>query len=184
MTVAEFEVNHRQKGRTVPALPTVTLPDSGYTIQIRSLGPTTMFQINQAAQKEFPPPDPPINIVTGLDNKEHSEPNPNDPAYVAALADYQQEFALKVMDRLLDVFTDLAIEGEVDSDAVERFRRGMRRSGVTLPEDDRDVWVRHILISSQRDLEMLQSAVARRSQPTEAAIAEHTAMFRGDVQES
>lgn len=160
------------------------MPDSGYTVEYRSIGPTTMYEINLAVRKEFPEPAPPLNSVTGLDGKEHQEANPADPDYVAALEAYQQDYAMKVMDRMLDVMTDLAIEGEVDTNAVARFRRGMRRSGVALPEDDRDVWVRHILIASERDLQTLQAAVLRRSQPTEEAIREKVVSFPGDVQGS
>jgi hypothetical protein len=72
---------------------------------------------------------------------------------------------------------------EVDADAVQALREDMAAIGSPLPEDadDRQLYLDHVCISSPIDFEALMAFVQRRAGPTEAAIAEHRASFRGDV---
>ena len=51
----------RQQGRTVLPLPEHTFKDSGITIKIRKIGPTTYQRLAQAIMRDMPDPDPPLN---------------------------------------------------------------------------------------------------------------------------
>lgn len=169
-------------GRTPPALPTVTLSGSGYTVELRPIGPLTVDEIRKAVKKALPAPEPPINTVPGLDGKDHDEPNPADPDYQRALLTYELDVNAEVGERLFRLIARRAIASEVDTDAVQRIRADMQDIGVELPEDDRDVFVRHILINSNQDMTDLQNAVLRRSAPTPEAVQEKVADFPADVQ--
>lgn len=48
------------RGRVVPPLPEHTFKDSGITIKIRKVGPTTQQRLAQAIMKDHPEPPPPI----------------------------------------------------------------------------------------------------------------------------
>lgn len=175
---------HRQNGRTPPPLPELTLPDSGYTVQIRPLGSTTLQQIGETARKSIPAPVPPMNTVTDLDGKEQQEPNEADPDYLAAVAAYEQEVQNDAGQRLLNIMQAYAVVYEPDVEQVTAFRAGMQAGGVEIDGDDRAVWFWHFLLGSARDSQELVQALVRRSQPTEAAIQEKVTSFSGDVQEA
>lgn len=171
------------KGRTPPALPEVTLHDSGYTVQIRSIGPTTLEALGQAVRKSLPgKPEPPLNTVIGLDGKETQEPNPADPAYEAALVAYEGQVQAKVGARLMELMRTYAVVYEVDAETLTPFRTAMAAVGVEIELDDREAWWKHFILNSQADAQQLVSAVLRQSGPTEEAIQEKVASFPGDVQ--
>lgn len=169
-------------GRTPPALPTVTLPDSGYTVEIRSLGPTTLQAIGTAVRKENPEPEPPMNEVVGLDGQPALEANAADPDYQATLAAHQTKVNGLIGVRLLGIMQEFAVIYDIDSDVLAMFRSAMSKAGVELDEDDRKVWWEHFILNSEQDAKQLMGAVLRRSQPTEEAIREKVADFPGDVQ--
>lgn len=173
---------HQTNGRTPPALPTITLVDSGYTVEFRSLGPRTMQTLDKAARKGITKPTPPLNEVIGLNGKPAHEPNPADPAYEAALAEYVATVNERMTDLLFALIARQCIATPVDSDAVQRVRTDFADIGLDAPTDDRDLFLNHVLIGSTRDLVDLQNAILRRSLPTEEAIREKAAEFPGDVQ--
>lgn len=171
------------KGRTPPALPDVTLHDSGYTVQIRSIGPTTLEALGQAVRKSLPgKPDPPLNTVIGLDGKETQEPNPADPEYAAALAAYEEQIQAEVGTRLMELMRTYAVVYEVDAETLASFRAAMLAVGVEIESDDREAWWKHFILNSQADAQQLVSAVLRQSGPTEEAISQKIEQFPGDVQ--
>lgn len=170
------------KGREVPALPTVTLPDSGYTVGIRPLGPSTLQHIGEAARKELTRPTPPINTVTGLDEQEKQVENTADPDYLAAMDQYEQDIQMDIGQRLLKIMQAYAVVYEPDLAALNQFREGMAAGGVTFDDDDRSVWFWHFLLSSQRDSQELIQAVVRRSQPTPEVVDAKVASFSDPVQ--
>lgn len=170
------------KGRTPPVLPEVILHDSGYTVQIRSIGPTTLEALGQAVRKSLPgKPEPPLNIVTGLDGQPSQEPNPADPDYEAALAVYEEQVQAEVGARLMELMRTYAVRYEVDPETLAEFRAAMQAAGVELEDDNREVWWKHFILNSQADAQQLVSAVLRQSGPTEEAIQEKVASFPGDV---
>jgi hypothetical protein len=167
--------------RTPPPLPEVNLTGSGYTVKFRPIGPMIANEISKAARKTIVEPTPPRNTVTGLDGKERQEENTADPDYQVALQEYYQTLGLEITDRLMQYIARSSIEVEVDTEAVQRVRDGLTAAGVEPPTDDREVFLKFVLIGSQEDLDTLRNAVMRRSQPTEEAIQEKAADFPGDV---
>jgi hypothetical protein len=169
------------KGRAVPALPSITLKNSGIDVKIRSLGPWTLDTISTAAAKEHPRPTPQLNTVIGLDGKEQQEPNEADPAYQAALAAWGDEVQADTMRRLFRILQAGGVVYEPDLDAVADFRAMMAVGGVTLPDDDREVFFYHLMLGNKEDSEQLINAVMHRSQPTEEAVEDRTASFSSPV---
>lgn len=181
MALAEDRVTHRQNGRTPPPLPTVTLPDSGYTVEIRPIGPLTLQDLNRDVRKELPAPPPPLNTVKGLDGKDTQEPNALDPDYQQALREHEAGVTEVIGQRMFALIARRGIATPIDTEAVARVRADF--TGImSLPDDDREVFLRHVLIASADDLNALQTAILRRSQPTEEAISEKVADFPDPLQ--
>jgi energy-converting hydrogenase Eha subunit E len=170
------------KGRTVPPLPEVTLPHSGYTVQIRPIGPLTINELGKAVRKEIPAPAAPLNDVTGLDGRPGQEANEADPDYIAALEAYETKVNAEVGARILKLIAVRAIASPVDTEAVQQLRADMAAVGVTLPDDDREVFFNHILVVHTDDLTAIQTAVLQRSMPTEEVVKQKTADFLDPVQ--
>lgn len=169
------------KGRDVPELPKHTFKDSGITVSIRRLSPLTADEVLKAVKRERTPPNPPDNLVDYGDGKKVPEPNPSDPAYEQALAEYNAWVNQEVSDRIMKLVTHRAVVCDVDTDAVTEFRADMTAIGVTLDDDDKAVYVRHICVSTLEDLEELRQAVMERSQPTEKEIQANIDSFRAEV---
>lgn len=170
------------KGRTPPELPTFTFPTSGFTIKIRRLSPFAVNDLQAAIQKEYPRPEPPVNLVDYGDGKQVAEPNTADPHYSERLQAHETFITQEIATRFTKVLTSRAIECEVDADEVAEIRRDMAAVGVTFDGDsDKEIYVRYVLIQSEQDMDLLRDTVLSRSQPTEAAIADNVTAFRGDV---
>jgi hypothetical protein len=169
--------------RTPPPLPTVTLPGSGYTVEFRPIGPLRAAELDKLVRKSMPAPEPPTNIVTGLNGKPHEEPNPADPAYQEALAAHNDTVNKAVGEAIFNLIAQV-ITTPTDPDAVQQARDDFTAIGLALEGSDREVFLRHILVASEEDLSLLQAAVMRRSQPTEEAVQEKVSDFQGDVPRS
>jgi len=174
------------KGRTPPPLPPFTFKDSGITVQLRKLSPFTGDLIGRSLRKERPAPTPPVNMVQYGDGKPTPEPNTADPAYLAAMQEYETWIAGEAGKRMMNLVIDTAIvisKDDIDLDEVQRIRSAMAMLDSPIEDDmdDREVYIRYICVGSQDDLEDLIANATRRSQPTEAAIAENVAAFQGNV---
>lgn len=185
----------REKGRSVPPLPTFTF-STGVDVQVRKVGLTTQQAIiaalreawSAAGKGEPQPPVERVNYGTDEEPDYKEEPNDADPAYVAALATWSNDFYVEVQRRIL---TLAALEAEftVDRPAVDRLRRHLARVGVTLEDDpelddDENAKVHyffHIAAAVQEELNAFYTALHRRSEPTEEAVQAHIATFPGDV---
>lgn len=175
------------RGRAAPALPEHTFKDSGITIRFRKIGPATQQRLAQQVQKEMPEPDPPL-----VDTELGQEPNPADPAYQAAMQDWQRQTGLALNDRLMAF---AALEAEIEIDAalqaqIARTRRHLEYLGIwqdderlTQEENDRILYVLHIACASPDDLREFGQALMQRSVPTEEAVQRHITTFPGDVPE-
>lgn len=152
---------------------TFTFPDSGVTIKTRKVSPLLLAEI----QKTLPPPTPPMQEVDYGGTK-RMEPNPVHPDYVQALAAYRADFSNLIFRALVLI----GVECEVDAEAVGKLRADMQQFGVTLPPEDKFVYVAHILCTSNEDVTALRDLLLRHSQPTEVAVAEATERFPAEVQ--
>jgi hypothetical protein len=166
--------------RTPPPLPTVTLPGSGYTVEFRPIGPLRAAELDKIIRKSMPAPEPPSNTVTGLDGKPREEPNPADPEYQLALVAHNERVNRAVGDGLFRLIAQV-ITTPIDPDAVQQAREDFAAIGFPLEGNDREVFLRHVLVASEQDLNLLQAAVMRRSQPTMEAVQEKVADFPADV---
>lgn len=185
MTIMEH-VNGTQRGRVVAPLPTHTFKDSGITVRIRKVGPTTQQRLAQAITREFPEPSPPL-----VETEIGSEPNPADPAYVAAHAAWDQTTNRLLSERLMLI---AALEAEVTIDAqakadITRRRRSLELAKtpyvddpeLTTEENERVFYILHVAAASPEDLGEFGAAVLRRSVPTEEAVQTHVATFQRDL---
>lgn len=172
---------YRQKGRAAPPLPQFTFPDSGITVGLRRLAPDTQDQITRALMREYPAPEAPMaeGIERGNGTFE-MEPNPADPDYQKAMAAYLERISLEASTKMFELAMR-RIEVEVDQQAVEQFKADMAAIGTPLPDDleDREIYLRHICISSTYDLTAMLAYLNRRSLPTEEAVQEYLSSFRG-----
>ena len=169
--------NGHLKGRAGAALPQFTFPDSGITVGLRRFSPDTQDRIVRELQRKSPPPPAP-EIETELG----SEPNPADPDYQQALATYWARINLEASERMFQLALR-QIDVEVDHAALDRLKADMEAIDTPLDadKDDRDLYIRHICISSVHDLTALLSYLQRYSTPTEEAIQERLDSFRGNV---
>lgn len=151
----------------------ITLP-SGATLRVKRISPMTLIAIERA----HPDPRPPLQEVDYGNGSHRREPNPLDPQYQLDLAAHQQTKNLLI----LQAFVRLGVEVEVDAARLADYRADMAALGVTLPDDDKYVYVANILCETNDDLMVLRNAIESGSIPTEAAIAERAATFPGAVQ--
>lgn len=176
------------RGRRAPALPEHTFKDSGITIRIHKVGPTTQQQIARQIMKEIPEPQPPIIHTEELGD----EPNPADPTYLAAHAEWEQKTRAELGDRLSLIAAleaDVTIDGAMRAD-IARKQRHMKLVGIpfvpnpdlTDDENDRVFYIQHIAAATKEDLQEFSAAVMRRSVPTEEAVQAEIATFQRDVQ--
>lgn len=174
------------RGRAVPPLPTHTFQDSGITIKIRKVGPTTQQRLAQSIMKELPEPEIPIT-----DTELGPEPNAADPAYIAAQEKWQRETNTLLSERLM-LIAALEAEVEIDDAAradIKRKQRHMSLIGIpyeanldlTDEENEKVFYILHVAAGTPEDLREFSAAVLRRSVPTEEAVQSQIATFQRDI---
>jgi hypothetical protein len=180
MLIDVISNGHTKEQRT-PEVETITF-STGVTVTVRPLATMTVQLINAAVRKDpaFHRPDPPMQKVEAIDGATTVQ-NAADPAYVAALKEWEQRVAEEVGARFLKVLARRAVEIAVDAAWVAAFRADMDAAGAPIEGDDAEVYLYHYAAPLAEDMELLQRKALRQSQPTEAAISEHTDTFRGDV---
>jgi hypothetical protein len=185
MTIMEH-VNGRQQGRIVPPLPEHTFKDSGITIRIRKVGPTTQQRLAQQIQRDMPEPAPPI-----VETEIGKEANPADPQYLSDYAKWEQETRGELTNRLMLI---AALEAEVTIDDAARTEIARRkrhlqligiphedRADLTPDENERVFYILNVAAASPEDLGEFGAAVLRRSVPTEEAVQSQIATFQRDL---
>ncbi len=189
--------NGRSKGRAVPPVPTHTFRDSGITVKLHKLSPMTSQEIMTAVQREHADtkPEPPV-FEADYGKGEVEEPNIGHPVYQERLQRWQAECNAEANRRLFRLACLAAVEVEMTADvqtAIARKKRLMRIAAKLEWQDDPDLeqeendqifYITHIACASPDDVQEFYQAIALRSQPTEAAIEQHKASFRSDVEGS
>lgn len=173
--------NGHTKAERVPEVETITF-STGIMATIRPLATMTVQLINAAVRKDkdFQKPLPPLQKVEAIDGTT-IVPNAADPAYVAALAEWEQRVSEEVGARFLRVLARRAVEISVDQTWVSSFRADMEAAGAPVEGEDTELYLYHYAAPLPEDMELLQRKALRQSQPTEAAVQEHTDTFRRDV---
>lgn len=188
MTIMEHVNGKGQQGRVAPPLPEHTFRDSGITIRIRKVGPTTQQRLAQAIMHETP--EPPIPIV---ETELGKEPNAADPQYLLAKAEWETKTRSELTNRLL-LIAALEAEVTIDYDArmeIVRRKRHLHligiphedRADLTDEENERVFYILNVAAASPEDLGEFGQAVLRRSVPTEEAVQSQIATFSRDLPE-
>lgn len=167
------ESNGHHQGRAVAPLPTFTFKDTGITVSIRKVSPLLGMEVRKA----FPAPKPPRNPPDSEAFKLGEEYNEADPDYEREMEAYGQVIEEKVS----RLYIKRGVECEVDTAAVAELRLQMGDMGIDLDPDDKLVYLKYICVGSTEDYQELIEVITRRSQPTEAAIAEAIDTFQSDV---
>jgi hypothetical protein len=188
----------RPRGRAVPAYARHTFADSGISVSLRKIGPSTLQSVANGIRKEakaYPIghehkfPEPPVQIVD-IAGERSEEINPNDPDYQAKLDQWGNWAMGEINTRLLHLAAADAVIPDAPPEEIaeeaQRVRRSLARAGAavddlpgyTAEEADRIVWVQHVCIASPEDLKEFYEAITQRSAVTEEAIDDVTATFR------
>lgn len=154
----------------------ITLPDSGAVVRVKFVGPLLLNDLRKAASKGLAKPTAPL--ITPYENKTVTEPNENNPAYVAALSEYNTTLGMRFLEKLFRYGVDYTLT-EADAAKVAELRAD---ADLDLPKDDLQVFISRFLVRTNADLEALQAAIMGYSQPTEVQVAASIESFRPDVQ--
>jgi hypothetical protein len=184
MTTEPTNTNGQHKGRKVPPLPTFTFKSIGVTVSIRRLGTFAMDDIRKTLTKERKRPEPPTVVVEVGDMAvKMREPNPNDPTYKEQLAEYDNWLATTVAERMLGLMANYCIVCEVEDEIVEdrRIMLSMISPELNQEYSDREVYVRHYLLSDAKELQEVQAFILGQSMPTQEAVDAHIDTFQRDI---
>lgn len=152
---------------------TLTLPDSGATLEYRRVSHMLLADVSNSIDA----PTPPMQEVD-YGGKVRQEPNPSHPDYLRALSHYRQKQA----DKVLAVAVQVGVQVEINAQRIFELREQFKEMGVELPVNDKVLYVTRVLCETGNDLTALRDAIIRKSQPTEAAIAEKIETFPSDIQ--
>lgn len=142
---------------------------NGSQVGIIRMNPDLMREL----RRKFPPPEPPVEHTELGD-----EPNATSPAYLRALADYNEDMG----DRTFQLCILRGVWVEIDKEKLAQLREDARVVGLELPENDKITYVRYVLMSSAEDMRRLTQVVLGQIQPTEEEIGQAQAEFKSDVQ--
>lgn len=139
----------------------------GRVVKVVGVSPLITAEI----RRSYPPPTPPIQVVIGLDEKPHEEPNTGHPDYLRQVEDYN----LMVEDRSRDVMFELGIILDMDESReaeLDRVLSVMRTAGINVPDhkSSKVLYVSYILIKNEDDYNLLANVIMGKSQASEEAI--------------
>lgn len=157
-----------------------TFQDTGVTVQIRKVSPLLIMEV----QRAMPVPKPPTQEVVYGDPKDPGakkveEPNEAHPDYLEAIDNYNTELEAKVRKFMIQRGVVITLNDEQKADVKELREYWEEEFGVELKGNDKYLYVSYIAIGTDSDMEELMDVIMRRSQPTEAAMAEAKAGFQG-----
>ena len=183
----------RQQGRNSPPLPEHTFKDSGITIKIRKIGPTTYQRLAQAIMRDMPDPDPPLNDPNSEAAELGEKYNRADADWLEACAAREQERRVELSNRVMRLAA-LEAEFEIDDAArvnIVRKKRHLALVGIpyeddpklTTEENEKVFYILQIAAATTEDWGECFQAVMRRSVPTEEAVQAQIATFQRDLPE-
>jgi hypothetical protein len=139
---------------------------SGIEVQVKPVPMQVFMDINE--EFKATEPQPPMELVPGAEDPTTAIPNYQNDAYRAAVQAWQYQIGVASTEAAIR----LGVVCEVDPEAVKRLRDYYAKYRKTrLDEDDFYVYVKYVACVSEQDQVDLLSAVTRRSQPTEGAVA-------------
>lgn len=171
------------RGRSVPAYPTLTLHESGYTVEVRRIPPGTVPQMQQraAVELESERPAPPVQQVEVAEGQFQDVERTSDPDYQAALKEWEQRVSGLGSLKFARFVAAFAVVTPTDDDAVAAYKAAMAVEGVELTDSDRNIFIWSIVAPTKADSEQLIGFVIGISEAQMEAVRAHKATFRGDV---
>lgn len=154
--------------------------DTGIVLKIRKVPFTLTDRLLKEYDRLHAPPAAPAQTIDYGEGETIREPNYADPVYRERLRRHEQDKAMWVNAQTRHVFAQVAIECEVDTELVARYRAAMQAVGVELDPDDKYVYIWEIAIGTAEGHIDLVRAIQRRSQPTAEAVGEALARFRAE----
>jgi hypothetical protein len=159
-----------------------TFKDTGISIKIKKVSPLLIVEMH----KYFPPPKPPMQEVVYGDPGEPGaktveEPNESHPDYLAAIDQYNIDLESKMRELMIKRGVVINLSDEQKQEVQELREDWEEMYGNQLSGNDKYVFISYIAIGTDKDMEEVIEAITRRSQPTEAAIAETKAGFQSEV---
>lgn len=149
-----------------------TCKDTGRKLTLGKIPFTLTDLLYKEYDRQFPPPDPPTEEVDYGEGQKIREPNILHPTYLRLTREHDLKRLEWVNERARHLFTEIAIDCEIDTDEVKRYRESMSKFGITLDENDKYVYVWYICIGTEEGHRELIQAIQKRSQPTEGSIKE------------
>jgi hypothetical protein len=154
--------------------------DTGIVLQIKHVPFTVTDMLFRQYEKECPPPTPPLTKIDYGDEK-ITEPNYAHPAYLRKLVKYDEQKNLWINEQTKRIYTDLAIECEIDPAAVEWLRLTLKKSHIEPDADDKYLFIWQIAVGTIEGYHELVNAIQHRIQPTEESIAQAKDSFPSKV---
>lgn len=155
----------------------VTFPSSGVTVTITRISQQRVIDHRNSMRRldeaKGVVPQPPIQSID-IAGEIVAQPNPADPAYLQALAEYTAKFDAKEFDWFIS--KTLA----VDSEAVKAYREvSLAVDSTDYPEHpDWYIYLYHIACLNAEDFNLFYNVATSISRPTPAAIADAKERFR------
>lgn len=153
-------------------LKTYTL-STGKVIEIRRVSIFTL----DLATKGIPKPQPPTQIIEGIEEKNYAHP-----AFEAALAAHRDAERAARVDAIYACGVKAPF-GDAERAEVNEFREMVKAAGLPDPgANDWLVYVKHILLNTDKDFMDVQSLVMAGSLPSEEVIGESAENFKSGVE--
>lgn len=157
-----------------PGLIPYQFQDTGRTILIRKVSPYLVFELSKA----FPAPKPIQQEVDYGDGKKRMEENPAHPDYLEAMRNYNRNFQERLTTLMIKRGVEIELTDEIKAEVAELRAFWREEYKAELDPSDKMVYILNLCVGSDKDLEELIEKITRRSQPTEAVVAEALDGFR------
>ena len=158
---------------TPEPLPTYTFKN-GAVATVHTVGQMTAAHIAAGVEEKMPPVPIPT-FVTDMGAGPVEQPNIASPDYLRAVEKRKGKVNMRVMEKLID----LALDIEIDHNALSRLKSSMERIGEPIDEiSDKVAYVKHCCIVHAEELGALSSIIQGN---VEVAAEAATATFSRDV---
>jgi hypothetical protein len=152
----------------------ITLPDSGITLQYRKISPYTAIELRKRLMENSP--QPPMQEVDYGNGKKVLEANYAHPGYLKAMQDFDSKFEEELRSYMID--QALVFEIEDYREMIDSEKKYFAGRNMALTATDREIFISQIAISSAEDLNLLMKEILGVSQPTQEAQNAAKATFR------
>ena len=151
--------------------------DTGRLVGIKKVSPMLAAEL----RRSFPPPKPPMEEVDYGDGKKVLEPNSAHPGYQSVMEDYNQQMNERVQRLLIKRGVVVAWDDEKKQEVADLRSFWKEEYATELQGSDVEVYVNHICVGTQEDLQELIQAITQRSGATEEVIQSHLETFPDKV---